>query len=732
VIILFSSLMTMGGAPSGSERRKMSSSDPAPPPVVCIDLENTIAPLYGTVFSSGPMLLVPAKGWTRDAAQKKWRMASPSTLVIHVRSRPAAPLEVFLKTENRMPGGPLRARLNGADLPMPAVDAENRLIRITVPAEPLPPGTHELTLRLPETVSGETAGSGGLVLKRMRYRLGEEFYKIAAESRRNDGPILNFLTRGLFGSPATTDKLSGFLFDGPREIRLRLSLREPAALLLSPFNRSGADAEFYIAAGDRRYALYTAPEETKAFTLPLRRGRHDLRLGVRGAPGGLFLWGAPYLTFEPPPPGTPVVLVTLDTTRRDAVAPYHGVEGRTPALQAFSESATVYMRAHATSPWTVPSHASIFTGLYPSGHQAGVSNLNLDYRFDTLAERLRARGYFTGGAAGGTLLSASRCLGQGFSVYRDPDDKITRADRMTQYGQAFLETHRDKPFFLFLNYFDPHFPYRAPPDLRGRFGVDRLMAGLADYPRWQKALAGKASLMLKLLNASGRVPEPVREALSAAYHAEVAFMDRELGRLFDTLKRLDLYDRALIAVVSDHGEYLGEGGRIFHSFRLEEALTHIPFLVKWPGQKRPVVVNHRVSLVDLFATILDAAGIPVPEQDGLVLGKDDAAFEARDAVLLEEHGRKGVHNLQPGVMKISDELYGMVFEDRMVTAWEGGNQCHAWSGRGWTETDCGQPWPEDMARVRRYFRTAADRGDQTAEALSEAEIEALRQLGYLN
>jgi arylsulfatase A-like enzyme len=493
-----------------------------------------------------------------------------------------------------------------------------------------------------------------------------------------------------------------------------------------------ADAEYYVAEEDRRYALYTGPEEKKTFRIPLRRGRHDLTIGVKGVPGGLFLWGMPYLSLDQPVSKTPIILITLDTTRRDAVAPYGEAAERTPALQAFSEGATIYTQGYATSPWTVPSHASIFTGLYPSGHQAGISSLNLDDRFATLAERLRDHDYLTGGFAGGMLMSSERCLGQGFSIYRDPDDRMTRADRMTSYGLSFLETHGERPFFLFLNYFDPHFPYRAPPAFLESLGTGPRLQGLDAFPRWRKGLEGKASLMLKLLDESGRVPEEVQRALSAAYHAEVAFMDRELGRFFDALKRMDLYDRSLIAVAADHGEYLGRDGRIFHSFRLDEALTHIPFMIKWPGQKASRVVDEPVSLVDLFATILDAAGLPVPEQDGLVLRRDGRPLEERPFILLEEHGRQGVHNLQPGVMKISDDLYGILFKDHLLTAWDGGSACYDWTAGRWMPADCKKEWTGDMARVRRYFKEAPDRGDRTAETLTEEEVEGLRHLGYIH
>ncbi|MCP4660656.1 MAG: sulfatase-like hydrolase/transferase, partial [bacterium] len=139
--------------------------------------------------------------------------------------------------------------------------------------------------------------------------------------------------------------------------------------------------------------------------LALTADAAPLTFAVEGPKNGFFLWGAPFLDPPRPSPRTSIVLITLDTTRRDALGVYGGDRGVTPHLDELAGSATVFERAYAPAPWTLPSHASIFTGLYPSKHGAGVAADHLESRFETLPELLRRHGYLTAGFGGGMLTS---------------------------------------------------------------------------------------------------------------------------------------------------------------------------------------------------------------------------------------------------------------------------------------------------------------------------------------
>jgi arylsulfatase A-like enzyme len=306
-----------------------------------------------------------------------------------------------------------------------------------------------------------------------------------------------------------------------------------------------------------------------------------------------------------------VLLVTLDTTRADHLGLYGYARDTSPHLDRLATESVVYTRAIATSSWTLPSHASLFTGKLPTGHGArfdpegplvlgesvrGPMDLAefraspIAEREVTLAERLREGGYATGGVAGGPWLKRVFGLNKGFEFYADDGiDTLAgaRGDRVTDAALRFLEDVGDRPFFLFVNYYDPHGPYAAP--LRHRLAID-----------WRLLFPGDA--------------QP-SELVALAYDAEIHFADAELGRLLDRLRALGLYDDTLVVVTADHGELLGEHGRFNHGYYLTEPELHVPLVVKHPrGERAGKREVARVSIAAVFALILDRLSLEVPAQ----------------------------------------------------------------------------------------------------------------------
>lgn len=315
-----------------------------------------------------------------------------------------------------------------------------------------------------------------------------------------------------------------------------------------------------------------------------------------------------------------LVLVTLDTTRADHLGPY-GYEGaHTPQLERFASRAVVYDRAYATSSWTLPSHASLFTGLYPMEHGARAEGPDvgrpLADAFDTLAERLARAGYRTAGVVAGPVLSRALGVAQGFEHY-DDDFSIPewafagkRAAYVADRAIELVERFGDEPFFLFVNFFDPHAPYRPPPPF------DR---GLAPADHREVALA-----LFEHLEA-GDAPRPVAElpererallaALRAGYDAEIAYMDHHLGRLLAAIEASPRADETLVAITGDHGESFGEHYFLSHGAHLYEHNVHVPLLVRHPGgHAAGTRVAAPVENRRLFAWLLRAAGVAVPEE----------------------------------------------------------------------------------------------------------------------
>jgi arylsulfatase len=305
---------------------------------------------------------------------------------------------------------------------------------------------------------------------------------------------------------------------------------------------------------------------------------------------------------SPAPPR--IVLVTLDTTRVDRLGVY-GYAGRTsPNLDRFARDALVFDAAYTTSSWTLPAHASLFTGKLVSSHGARKDpqgNLSLATAVrdpgrwkhhrarglaqgeTTLAELLRAHGWATGAVVAGPWMKRAFGLAQGFDSYDDGGiDHVNgrRAADVTTSALAWIASHEREPFLLFLNYYDPHFPFDPPPLF---------------------APARPAGEQTRL------------ERLGQLYDAEIRYMDAELGRLLDGLAERGLYQGAWIVVTADHGEVLGEAGRMGHGETLLQVEIHVPLLVKYPGGEGPVGrTSEPVLITDLLPTLLGQLGIPVP------------------------------------------------------------------------------------------------------------------------
>jgi len=304
-----------------------------------------------------------------------------------------------------------------------------------------------------------------------------------------------------------------------------------------------------------------------------------------------------------------ILLITLDTTRADRLACYNPGLRVAPSLDRLAESAVIFTRAFATSSWTLPSHGSLFTGKFPSSHGArfdpnGPIRLSsaihdkpmwqkfrvqpLSPRERTLARILKERGYATGAVVGGPWLKKPFGLHHGFDHYDDSRIFALNgrpASDVTASALRWLSNMRGRSFFLFLNYFDPHGPYKTP-------------CGFASGPLPD----GKTP--------SGSISVPEARTL---YDAEISCMDRSVGNLLDGLRAAGLYDRTWIIVTADHGELLGEHHFFGHGQSLWQEELRIPLLLKYPrGEVPPAREDTAVQLNDVFAMILHRLGLPLP------------------------------------------------------------------------------------------------------------------------
>lgn len=306
--------------------------------------------------------------------------------------------------------------------------------------------------------------------------------------------------------------------------------------------------------------------------------------------------------------GGDVLVVVLDTVRADHLGMYGYPEGTTPRLDRWAAGARVWDNAWTDAPWTLPAHASMFTGKSQREHGARSVGRDdprkgapLGEGQDTVAERLRDAGWRTVGIAGNlAFLHPSYGLGQGFDVWmNDGLDRDARgvpylaADRVIAMADEALKEEDARPLLLFLNLMDAHRPYKP-------------RRGYVKHPeRLRKALPGGRGYrkVVKALLKGGALDPAIRDSWIEAYDAELRFLDDHLGQFLD---RADRFEH--IFILADHGEYLGEHGLVEHAKDVYEPVLHVPFLVKGAGfeaGRDPAPIQTH----DLGAMILGAAGL---------------------------------------------------------------------------------------------------------------------------
>jgi arylsulfatase A-like enzyme len=339
-----------------------------------------------------------------------------------------------------------------------------------------------------------------------------------------------------------------------------------------------------------------------------------------------------------------ILLVVLDAVRKDHLPPYGYEEGSTPTLDRLADVSTRYEEAIAPAPWTPPSHASMFTGRYPSHH--GVFGRQPQYGTSQphIAEELSAAGYSTLGFSNSYHTSKARGFDRGFDFYHDirdlPHVRGKWFEPSIPFAKLVVNHYRDghdiasfqldkfertlgadhEPFFGFINLNSAHSPYNPPEKFKREF-EDR-------FDSWDTVDESAARNVgnrdgYKYMMGEIEMGDAEWELVKRWYDGEIAYMDRLLGRFFEALREMGLFENTMIVVTADHGESFGEDGLAYHKFSLGEQLINVPLFVKWPDQDTGEVSDELVSLTDFAPTFLDVAGAPQSiDVDGRSLASD--------------------------------------------------------------------------------------------------------------
>ncbi len=452
-----------------------------------------------------------------------------------------------------------------------------------------------------------------------------------------------------------------------------------------------------------------------------------------------------------------IVLVVVDTLRADAVSAYGAVEGTTPAFDALASEGLLYGRAYAPSPWTLPSHASLLTGLAVDRHGVGIAGrMGLRADFTTLAERLSAAGYQTAGFSENPLVSDLFGFEQGFERFAaiTVDDVINEDERpgslqfdIVAAVAAFAEERdRDRPFFIFVNLFDPHSPYRDREP--NRF----LGSGVSVGDSWTAAALKKSPNQI-----CDRLPSAEDlKSLHGLYLGDVAAADAKLGKIAAIAR--DATAGALITVATaDHGEHFGEHRLLDHEFSVRGPVLNIPLAVHGLPDTPAGRIDAPVTLVDVATSVLSWAGAEIPPElvgrplptrvpDANRPGVDLLAVYSDEKLTLPEDWEE---ELEPTAEARDTKRSGCWPSDRVfgnmaaLTRWpfkliwfeNYPAELYDLSWDPLERSDLAEVRPEVSAPLvaevqRRAQEIGLVRSGEGVETPSDAELEALRKLGY--
>jgi arylsulfatase A-like enzyme len=503
--------------------------------------------------------------------------------------------------------------------------------------------------------------------------------------------------------------------------------------------------------------------------LPWLLGAVALALGLISSP--VALWALrpalPQRAELPPPADAPdVVLIVLDTVRAGSVSSYGYERPTAHVIDALASEGALFLDATSPSTWSLPSHASLFTGRYPSSHGAHAEHRYLDDRYPTLAQVLAGNGYETfcitanawisdglgltrGFAWQDESLKAHGGAGLGFSFIHRLLDRLGLQD--ADKGGGLVATAFEKwaserparatrPAFVFVNFIEAHFPYhQLPHEHLFRFS-DRPYAELRSI---------SMDLFGAQFGGTGRAVDEVQGPTRDMYDGGVVYTSELLGRVVEALRARGTLDDTVLVVLADHGEVLGERGGFFgHGPSLYQESVGVPLLVRYP----PVVpggvrIEAPVSTLGVFATILDLAGLEAPPtlQVGSLAPLISGGSGLPGAILSELHdaSQMGTRGDLPDLQMRAERRYRMLRDGhlKLVVSSRGDALLYDLAADPAESRDLATERPADLARMQARLAAAQVAlelpdlaaplalGDDAPE-LDELTRERLRALGY--
>ncbi len=417
-----------------------------------------------------------------------------------------------------------------------------------------------------------------------------------------------------------------------------------------------------------------------------------------------------------------VLLISIDTLRADHLGCYGYPRATSPLLDAIAAEGVLFEDVFSPSPWTLPAHGSLLTGLYPSRHGLKSHDDYLPSRIATLASVLSRQGYRTAAVVNSHNLSPRYGLDRGFQEFRYLEESVDRVEPTTEIvDQAigWIRAWGERPFFLFVHSYDVHSDYRSRAAFEAQFAGP--YQGVVDGSTAQLISAREGKLTLETKDAAHLVD---------LYDAGIRQMDEELGRLISFLREERRLEDTLLVITSDHGEEFLERGGVLHGRTQFQEVVRVPLILRGPGLPRGQRIESTVSLLDVMPTVLALAGIgQLAPVDGVDLGP----LWRKGGVIASRYlfGEADHNNLEPDVTRAARRENFKLHFNRLTRK----HQLYDLALDPGEHADVASRHPgvaeQMLGEILRFMEIRAEK-ERPRQKLTPEQIERLKSLGYIN
>jgi Sulfatase len=450
---------------------------------------------------------------------------------------------------------------------------------------------------------------------------------------------------------------------------------------------------------------------------------------------GVHVWAGSMKPTPPAPDLPDIIFISIDTLRADHMSCYGYERLTTPNLDRLAEESILVKRHISHSPWTLPAHMSMFSGMIPSRHGVSDPVSSLRPSVTLVTEVLKNKGYRTGGFATNILLGSNYGFAAGFDNYQV--NAYWNAEQITNTALRWFGGGSE-PTFLFVHLFDPHFPYTPKKNFKGRFHAPN-----AEVDKMQQ------EVFYAFFNWMQKQGPEEREAVVALYDEEIAYADWALGRFFHHLSKSGRFDNAWVIVTSDHGEEFGERGMWGHGITLYDEMLHVPLIVKAPnGLCGGTSLDERIVPQNAMFSLLALAGRRPVEMGRDLSCADNGVLKVINRLTVDGPVIAEVEMLGPlryAAMTTKKKLIDPMKVKAMEFEYTQGMELFDLENDPGEKTNllAGAPREELAHRVResasKLHRTMcrtrmeyAGKAKSAKLTLSEATIQKLKSLGYIS